>query len=376
MRWAKIGFICVFVALMLLPALQAAFPLIDITPLDERRQLAPAPDVAGALLRGDGRLARSVNSWFDDRVGFRPLLVRLSNQLDYSLFRHSNRVVIGKDGWLYDPGFLALRVDAERQGEALGRALREKFLAIARYLAKRDIRLVVVSNPTKETVYPQFLPASAPRLPEFSEFDKFSLFLRRHREWIYLDGGDVLARCRNGHDLFTRTDHHLMPTAALCFPEELVGRIAIAEGRKASPWNEKFDSVDHPWGGGGLARFLAVFDPPTEIAYDPRGLFNSVPPPQGRFEKAPSPPFEEIYHTDPAHRADKFPQLVLFGNSFVDYYLPGGLINYFTDVYRIRGRSEDLSVALRNIPPGTRYFVLQFLEVWLAGFVTSDVPAN
>jgi hypothetical protein len=376
MRWAKIGFICVFVALMLLPALQMAFSLVDIPPLDERRQLAPAPDVAGALLRGDGRLARSVNSWFEDHLGFRPLLVRLSNELDYSLFQHSSRVLIGEDGWLYDPEFLAGGVDAERQGEALARALREKFVAIARYLTKRGIRLVVISNPMKATIYPQFLPASAPRLPAFRELHKFRLFLSLGRDWIYIDGADLLARCRNGHDLFLRTDQHLAPTAALCFPEELVGRIAVAEGREGSPWNEKFESVGHPWGGGALARFLAIFDPPTEIVYDPQGLFGSVPPPQGRFEKAPSPPFEQVYHTDTAYRADKFPQLVLFGNSFVDYYLQGGLINYFTDVYRIRGRGEELSAALRDIPPGTRYFVLQFLEPWIANLMTCDVPVD
>jgi hypothetical protein len=376
MRALRIGYICICAVVMLAPGLQTAFSLIDITPLDERRQLGPAPDIIGILLYGDGRLGRGINLWFDDHVGFRPWLVRLSNELDYRIFKYSNKVLVGENGWLYDPGFLADRVDAERKGEAQARPFREKLLAIANYLARREIRLVVVSNPMKATIYPQFLPASAPRFPRFNEFQKLRAFLGQQPNWIYIDGQDVLEHCGSGYDHFLRTDHHLTEPAELCFPREVVGRIAIAEGRGMSPWHERFEFPAYPWGGGALARFLAIFVPPEEISYHPQGLFDSVPPPEGRFEEKPSPPFELVYHTDPTYRADKFPQIVLFGNSFVDLYLPGGMINYFTDVYRIRGNGEQLSEALRTIPAGTRYFVLQFLEPYIASMLATSVPPD
>jgi hypothetical protein len=76
--------VCVFVALTVFPLVQMIYPIVRISPIDENRTLAPAPDFFKIIVNGDGRVAAELNKWFDDRIGFRSFFIRLRNQIDYS----------------------------------------------------------------------------------------------------------------------------------------------------------------------------------------------------------------------------------------------------------------------------------------------------
>ena len=45
-----------------------------------------------------------------------------------------------------------------------------------------------------------------------------------------------------------------------------------------------------------------------------------------------------------------------------------GFASYFNDVYRVREHGRNLKSALDQLPPGTAYFVLQFLETDVLSF--------
>src|SRR4051812_30882841 len=91
-------FLIFFSASLILPFLQTVFPVIAIVaPIDERRQQAPFPPL-NLLLRATGEFATGFNKWFDDRFGLRDLFIRSKNQVDYSIFGISRKVVVGKDG--------------------------------------------------------------------------------------------------------------------------------------------------------------------------------------------------------------------------------------------------------------------------------------
>jgi len=99
MAFAFLG--CLTLALVL-PLLQTLYPIFGpvVAPLEERR--APSRFPSPLLLLGTtGEFAAALNNWFDDRVGFRDLLIRTKNQIDYTFFRTSKKVYIGSNGWLF-----------------------------------------------------------------------------------------------------------------------------------------------------------------------------------------------------------------------------------------------------------------------------------
>jgi hypothetical protein len=370
MRHGKIAFVVVFIGLLLLPPLQMVFPIARIRPLDEKRRLAPFPDIIGTYLHGDGRVSTAINQWFDDHVGFRPWLVRLKHQIDYSLFSYSDKVLIGRDGWLYDPAFLAAVVRNERGGEAQGKRIEARFIRLAQLLAERKIRLVILSVPMKETIYPQFLPADAPRIPANTEFQKLRLFLRERTDWIYIDGQDALPACGD-YRFFHFMDIHMTPQGPYCYARLVVDRIAAAEHRD-SPWNGHFEFEPVINSNGGLADFLSVLRNPTAETYVPSKMYDAEhSPPEGYFESNLPPGYRWIYHTREPYREGRLPRTVLFGNSFSDHLLSAGFFLYFEDVYRGWGTGEELDLVLPGLPSGTRYFVLQFFEPLVADLLTA-----
>jgi alginate O-acetyltransferase complex protein AlgJ len=378
MRGLKIAYVATFFALTALPVMQWSMSLIDISALDEKRRPAGPPDVLGKLLHGDGRLSTDINAWFDDRYGFRSLLVRLKNQLDYWLFDYSEKIFIGRDGWLYQPAYFLLAIEAERAGEAQARIVRARYLALARHLSERGIRLVIVSNPDKETIYPQYLPADAPIIPRDNSFARLRSFLKSRPEWLYLDGKDLLRQGCPGHELFLKYDLHMSFPGGLCFARELVARIAAAEGRPSSPWSHDLDFASTLSSEGGQASFMSLLRPlaPVKVEYPERFIDEKDPAAEGSFADAPPRPFEWIYRARPEYRHDKLPGLVLYGDSFLDYYRPAGMYLYFTDVSRVREDGRNLLETLQQLPDGTRYFVYQFLEPYGNFIIGRDLPGD
>jgi SGNH hydrolase-like domain, acetyltransferase AlgX len=188
----RLVFIGVFVAMIVAVWIQMLIPFAHTRPLDEYRKPAPAPDIIGIVASGHS-VAATINAWFDDRMGFRSFLTRLSNQIDYSIFGYSKNVLIGKDGWLFDRDFFTAGLAASRASDNLD-VERKKLASLAEPLERKNIRLVVVSTPAKETVYRELLPVGTPPGPSVSEFEKFRAYLKTRdgQDWIYIDSRDIL----------------------------------------------------------------------------------------------------------------------------------------------------------------------------------------
>jgi hypothetical protein len=382
MYTVKIAFVSLVSLVVLLADIQMVFPLVAVAPLDEKRLLAPLPDFVGKVLHGDARLSGAINRWFDDRVGFRPWLVRLSHQIDYSLFTYSDKVYIGRDGYTFGKDMIADQVAGNRGGSAIEQRLHQVLRDLASYLRQRGVTLVVVANPIKATVYPELLPSEAPRLPTDNQFERLRSFLRTDENWIYLDGQDMLANCP-GHQLFYRLDEHMTAPAGLCLAVQVVNRIALDAGRPGPFWNPAFKFETGLTGSNmGLVAYLALLAPPSEI-YE---MTSQTPVVDGTFDRSsehffdalypfdPSDPFEWVYTANDQVKGSKLPPLVWFGNSFTDYYLVAGLQIQFAQVYRIRSTYARLADALRALPPSAKYFLLQFIDSQLDRLSAEQIP--
>jgi hypothetical protein len=373
-RTIKVAFIAVMALLLALPGLQMIYPFVGIPGLEEYRRLAPLPDPGLLFSVHHASRSSALNAWFNDNMGFRPLLTRFNNQVDYSAFAYSRRLLVGKDGWFFDREWIEKQLNQERLGERLQQQLREKTLMMSRCLAERNVKLVMVSIPASWTVYPEFLPADAPKLRKPTPLETFSAFLKTRADLLYVDGADVLIPAKS-RGLYLKTDHHFNEIAAYLLAQALASKIAEAEGRPDVHWEREPHFVPIRNWSGNLERFLSVFDPPLETNYatDAASTYDDKHPPAGQSFTPGPPPFEFTYRNDVAGDG-KLPPIVIFGNSFADGFVPVGMYEFFRGVYRVRGIGQDeLEPALRSTPGDARYFVFQFIEPYLDALADAKI---
>jgi hypothetical protein len=376
MRAIKLAFVATIVGLVLLTVVQSLMPFLPIIPLNEYRKPAPPPDVVGTLVRGDGRLASGINGWFDDKIGLRPLLTRLANQIGYSVFGYSRKVLIGSDGWLFERGTLDYIVGQERAAQDI-ELDRQKIDALAEFLHRRKIRLVVISTPAKETTLTRFLPPDVPHLPPSRRFEKLRDILKagNGKRWLYIDSTDVLDAAHIGeNEIYQHTDLHLTSEATEVIARALLDRIAESEGL-AWRWHPRLEYVRERNETASSLRYLSVFSDVSEMSavlkhemrYSP-----DRPRPGESFVSSPPEPFEFIFHNNSAN--GRLPPTVVYGSSFLDLLLAFGAYSNFRDVYRVRHGTGKLEPTLRAIPQGTRYFVYQFWEVHSSVLRDATIP--
>jgi SGNH hydrolase-like domain, acetyltransferase AlgX len=357
----KIAFVVVFFALSALPVLQAVTGFVDISALQEKRRPAPPPNFSAALLHGDGRLSAAMNKWFDDFYGFRALFIRLKNQLDYWVFDHSDKIFIGSDGWLYLPQVFTDEIDVERAGDAAAEQVHQQYFELVQYLAGAGIRLIVIGNPVKESIYPQHLPGNIPTLPSNSRYQKLRSWLKSRKELDFIDGNEVLADCQQRRT-FNLIDIHMTFPGGVCFAKALIAQLAKDEGWLDSPWDHSFSYTERSSIYGGEADFMALLFPISQPVFDPDHVFGGDHDPL--FSPDSSGVFEWIYRAPPNEGGNLLPPVVMFGDSFLDHYRVAGIQSYLSVAYRARNDDQNFSTVLGNLPAGTRYFVFEFLEPW------------
>ncbi len=145
--------------LLLVPALQRRFQFIS----EASFALVKVPDASAlpeptfkAFL--ESSYQDSVVSWFNATAGFRPLLVRLRNQIDYSCFHLAHgTTVYGKGGYLFLDESMKSFIGQTFDSALLCRRT-DTIVMLRKYLAARNIPLLYVMAPGKTSFDRVYLP--------------------------------------------------------------------------------------------------------------------------------------------------------------------------------------------------------------------------
>jgi hypothetical protein len=376
-RLLSVIFLAVVTTCLGLPFLQTLHPIFGtvVAPVDEYRPASPLPSPR-LLLKANSEFVDRLNKWFDDRAGFRDLLIRTKNQIDYSVFSSSRKVYVGSNGWLFerDPGLPLERLDGPNFD-----ALKDRFLTLARRLQEKNIKLVVVGYPDKSQVYPEMVPPDGRLLLPGGNHDKLRRFLAEQSDLIFIDVEELLRRERQTatDPLFFKTDLHTSTMGQVVVATNIIARLAEIEGVQGRRWEEKFERGTIDWTAGNEARFLAPLVPVVEhVAYlngtyvlgreDMTGQWNVHERQEIlRIDESLAPLFEWEFRTNPPLCGERLPGVMLWGNSFADLYPAVGLHRYFCNFRRIHIRSDALAYdrlekALQAVPGDTRYFIFQY----------------
>ncbi len=312
-----------FVALICLPTLRSLTQPSPAQVGAENRPPAPAPEwrwKPEVLTVFPAKF----EAFFDDRFGYRDLLVRWLSlaRVRWLHTSPSAKVVVGKKGWLYYTETPVGRdYDSVRPftGEEL--AYWKQTLEQRRdWLAARGMRYYFVIAPDKQTIYPEMLPAALRPRHGSVRLDQLQAYLRAHSDFRILDLRAPLLEAKDRERLFCLTDSHwndhaaylayrsLMATLAESFPGmEALPRAAFVEGRI-------------PGRGGDLARMLGLGDRYREeyLVLNPRTPRRAHPAPLDPQWHVP----EWRWPVLTERPGPQLPRAVMFRDSFAACMIP------------------------------------------------------
>jgi hypothetical protein len=171
--------VIIILIVLVFPAIQKEYPVFQVKKLDGDFVLAEKP-VFSWTDWYKGGFQISYDKYLEDHIGFRDFLVRLTNQIDYSLFRipHAEGVLVGKNNQLFEYDYIRAYVGEDFIGEEnIDKKIR-KLKFIQEYLKEeRNIDLILVFEPGKASFYPENIPDRY--LDNVSANTNFNSFLKK-----------------------------------------------------------------------------------------------------------------------------------------------------------------------------------------------------
>ena len=142
-----------------LPLIQRIIPIFDETPLKGAFTIPKKPSIALASVF-DGSFQDAYNDYFEHTIGFRPLLVRINNQMGYSFFDtvQASGVIIGKNNYLFEINYIKAYKGWDYQGDSVIQAHAEKADFVHKKLAEAGKTLLFVLAPGKVSFFPEYVP--------------------------------------------------------------------------------------------------------------------------------------------------------------------------------------------------------------------------
>jgi hypothetical protein len=151
----------IIIILMALPAVQMRFHLFKEKPLNGAFKLAERPQFTKVNWKS-GEYQGQIESYLKDHSGFRNFLVRLQNQVDFSLFRQANAegAIVGKNKQLFEYDYIRSWLAIDYPGDSFIEKKMQRTKYVQEYLKReKGIDLIVVFEPGKASFYPEYLPS-------------------------------------------------------------------------------------------------------------------------------------------------------------------------------------------------------------------------
>lgn len=150
----------VLILIMLLPGIQKKFSICKEKPLNGAITLN-TPDPFTRSNWFSGRFQQTYGNSFNEVIGYKPLLVRLINQINFSFFNQSSvdYIVVGKEGYLYTNNY----IDAYTGKDKCRKGDLEKKVSyiykLQKYLENKGIHFILVFAPSKARIFPEYIPS-------------------------------------------------------------------------------------------------------------------------------------------------------------------------------------------------------------------------
>jgi len=210
MRILSIGFIVIFMAMLILPL---AFVDLssDRVSVQENRMLAAFPKLTD-LKRHQGQFIRDFDAWFKDSTGFREQFLALykegkeffMNGVQYMVGEHV--YIIGWQGHHFYIGDYASNIKIFQGGKILSdeqlSMMANKLEEVKIYLESKGIPLIFMICASKESIYPEYYPKSIKRGSEPIQLDVITNYIKEHTSVDVFNIRQALLAEKNNYKLY------------------------------------------------------------------------------------------------------------------------------------------------------------------------------
>jgi len=177
----KKGLLLIVFSVMLLPMIQDKFNFIELPALKGDVKY-PSDSVINKSKWFSARYQEEKETYLNSMFGLRSLFVRLHNQISYSCFNkaNANGVVIGKEHYLYEQGYIDAYTGKDFLGEDSITHTLNKLKFISDTLNKLNKQLIIVFAPGKASYYPEFIPDNYLPVLQSTNYKSFSDGAKKH----------------------------------------------------------------------------------------------------------------------------------------------------------------------------------------------------
>lgn len=315
-RIEDIALIIFFLVALTLPVVGLALRFDLTRAHKENRVLAPFPPVS--LNRHVlGSFPEKFRAYFEDHFGFRNTLIEWQAivKVKWLGVSSSKRVILGRDGWLFQPPYDNsldwYRGPRPLSGEDL--AQWQRVLEARRdWLSKRGIRYLFVIAPEKHTIYPEYVPDAFRRMQEVSRLDQLVRYMREHSDVEILDLRRALMEAKARERLYHRTDSHWNDYGAFAGYQAIAAELAKSSAQIQPLTESDFELVREQSREMDLAAQLGLDDVLTEENLRLRPRLASL-----EFRLNP-----DIKYLVSDGKETQLPRLVMFRDSYSNYLIP------------------------------------------------------
>lgn len=157
--WRKNILFTGILLILFLPLIQQKTGFVKLTPLTGDQTPALIP---GFTLKSwsDGSFQNAYDICLEDRIGFRPWLVRMKNQIEFSLFRKANAsgVIVGRKSYLFEEDYIRAYTGRDYLGDWFWNQKFRRMELVRDTLKSLGVELALILEPGKASYYPEYIP--------------------------------------------------------------------------------------------------------------------------------------------------------------------------------------------------------------------------
>ncbi|MCB2206867.1 MAG: hypothetical protein KQH67_01115 [Bacteroidetes bacterium] len=210
-RLKKISFVFL-IMVMVFPALQKELQMVHVTELNGDFIENEMPRFTWQSFY-NGSFQSAFEAYLEQHIGFHNILVRLKNQLDYSLFKKPNAegIVIGKNNFIFEYDYIREITGRAYVGyDFIDEKLR-RLQYVQQYLKSNyNTDFVIVFIPGKASFYKEYIPAKYFRNVQDSTNYTVYLYEIKHRGIQYINLNEYFLQIKESaeHPIFPKYGTH------------------------------------------------------------------------------------------------------------------------------------------------------------------------
>lgn len=250
-----------------LPLFQRTVPVFRVTPLKGAFTLPDKPKPAWKSV-WNGTFQKDYNDYFEESIGFRPLLVRVNNQLAFSVFDTAlaKGVIIGKQHYLYEYNYIKAYKGWDYLGDASIDSITRESAALNQKLSNAGKLLLFVFAPGKASFFPEFIPDKYMGRTSGENTNYYAFKSNFAQAGLQvLDANDWFVKMKDtvSYPLYSKTGIHWSAYGVALSLDSIVRRIEK---------NQQIDMIEFGWKGFDLPDTLRK--PDNDIADGMNLLWN------------------------------------------------------------------------------------------------------